>query len=178
MNIYLKAKFKNKLHNLRLQPLSSDDPVLKDDDITKAVEQAHAKQMAELAQLQLQQQGLESTGFEFEQMEDEGEEEDEEEEDTRKEEEFILKARTMPAFYAGLLQGMRLWKRPPHEHCSRCTGYVTTKERIAKLSAALTSTDQSSGVIVKEAGGEQEAWGELRQLEAKITDLRSETVIG
>ena len=94
---------------------------------------------------------------------------------------YMLYPRSKRTFYDTLLAGMRLWKRPPHDHCSRCAEAETTSHRISKLTCALNCLPTSPEArehdeLVQRAGGKQKAWEELRKLETKMPDLKKHTV--
>jgi hypothetical protein len=70
-----------------------------------------------------------------------------------------------------------LWKRPPHEHFSRCADFDTNVHRISELTAALNSTASDPGYkeyleVIKQAGGNALAWKELRDTQLQQPDLK------
>ena len=88
----------------------------------------------------------------------------------------VLKPRSQRFLYGGVLKGLRMWHRPPHNHCERCARYDKAKARLQELTTALLSspTDaeyDSHTAIVERAGGSVEAWEEQRGLALKIPDL-------
>ena len=104
-------------------------------------------------------------------------EEMEQDEDDNHADVRTLCPRTSRFLYQTLLKGMRLWHRPPHNHCERCASYDKTAARIAELTAALTSVCthpgyESNSKIVEAAGGEAKAWEELRALQIALPDLK------
>jgi hypothetical protein len=80
-------------------------------------------------------------------------------------------------FYRQVLKGMRLWNRPPHNHCERCGDYLKAKQRIIELQTALLSTEndpehETHAAVVKRAGGSTTAWKTVRALANKVPDLQ------
>ena len=85
--------------------------------------------------------------------------------------------RSIETFYGTVLKGMRLWKRPQHEYCSRCGDFDKNVLRINELTAALHSTasdpEHSKHVeVIQKAGGSQKAWQELRDAQYAQPDLK------
>ena len=107
-------------------------------------------------------------------------EEEEEEEDyncSDDDERLLLHPRSYRFFYGKLLRSMRLWKRPPHNHCERCAEYEQKANRVNELTVALVSTSGSvefeqHAKVVARAGGSVKAWEELRSLQRKMPDLK------
>ena len=69
---------------------------------------------------------------------------------------------------------MRLWQRPPHDDCQRCTKYEVCRVRMSVLINALyAAVDDVEGpeAVLHEAGGRLAASAELRELSAKYRDL-------
>lgn len=90
---------------------------------------------------------------------------------------FIIYPRTQRTFYNTLLKGMLLWKRPPHDHCSRCDDFDTNVHRISELTSALNGTASNPEykkhqALILEAGGPTQAWTELRDLQLQQPDLK------
>ena len=97
--------------------------------------------------------------------------------DSDKDPALCLFPRSQKTFYGTILAGMRLWKRPPHNHCERCQKYTKTRERIAVLEAVLNSQPfdadyDAQTSVVDSAGGLTAAWEELRSCQHKLPDLR------
>ena len=73
---------------------------------------------------------------------------------------------------------MRLWQRPPEEHCGRCTcaKYVITAARIQELTNALLEGARASGDetvgVVQRTGGATACWEEVRRLQAELPSLQ------
>ena len=92
-------------------------------------------------------------------------------------ERLLLYPRSYRFFYGKLLEPLRLWKRPPHNHCARCAEYEKKSGRLAELTTALLSTPacpehaKHSEVVVR-AGGPIKAWEEVRTLQLKLPDLK------
>ena len=89
----------------------------------------------------------------------------------------VLCPRHKHFFYGGLLDGLRLWHRPPHNHCERCADYDKAKFRLLELNTALLSEPEDAEnaaheAIVQRAGGSSAAWTESRKLALKLPDLR------
>lgn len=51
----------------------------------------------------------------------------------------LLKPRSQRFLYGGVLAGLRMWHRPPHNHCDRCALYEKTSARILELTTSLLS---------------------------------------
>ena len=90
---------------------------------------------------------------------------------------WMLVPRSKRTLYDTILDKMRLWKRPPHDHCERCESYTKTRLRLVALSAALASapmdTDhQAQKSLIEKAGGPPAAWEELRACQNKLPDLQ------
>ena len=89
----------------------------------------------------------------------------------------VLIPRCQRFLYDGVLAGLRMWHRPPHNHCERCAKYEKANARVKELTAALlcAPTDpeyNSHNELVERAGGSVKAWEEQRSLSLKIPDLR------
>jgi hypothetical protein len=90
---------------------------------------------------------------------------------------YVLTPRSSVFFYKRLLGGMRLWKRPPHNHCTRCAEFVTTRDTLCNLTVALCMPAehpeyQRSLDLIERAGGRQKAWVTQRQMTLKLPDLQ------
>ena len=90
---------------------------------------------------------------------------------------LLLRPRSYRFFYRTLLRGVRLWQRPPHNHCERCAAYEKCIKRISDLSAALVSRADSvdhakNSEFVASAGGSAAAWEEVRKLQLQVPDLQ------
>jgi hypothetical protein len=88
----------------------------------------------------------------------------------------VLKPRSKRFLYGGVLDGLRMWFRPPHDYCDRCAKYDKTRARITELTIALLSnpTDPEyviNSAIVGRAGGSVEGWAEQRKLTLQLPDL-------
>ena len=91
--------------------------------------------------------------------------------------ELLLYPRSYKFFYKRLLRSARLWKRPPHNHCSRCAEYTQHVARIQELQGSLLCDADSPEYkkhmeLVKRAGGSQRAWQDVRNMQDKLPDLR------
>ena len=83
-----------------------------------------------------------------------------EDDDDQEDSHLVLHPRSERALYRSVLAGMRLWARPPDEHCDRCAKYVVVKTRIQLLSASLlvqpgTPEWDEAKCVVEGAGGKQ-----------------------
>ena len=72
---------------------------------------------------------------------------------------------------------MRLWQLPPHDHCKRCADYEKGMARLTQLLPAVLSKvgdaeHEEHAKVCERAGGEAEAWIEVRKLQAAIPDLK------
>jgi len=90
---------------------------------------------------------------------------------------LVLYPRSARKLYRGLLAGERLWKRPPHDHCSRCAQHVELTERVKALTAALLSVAgdpefAAHSAMVERAGGPTKAWEEVRAKQLELPDLQ------
>jgi hypothetical protein len=88
-----------------------------------------------------------------------------------------LVPRTMSFFYKSLLKGLRLWQRPPHNHCDRCEEYTTAQTRHKELSEELFSVESHPDheryqKLIHSAGGFNSAHAEVRHLLLKLPDLK------
>jgi hypothetical protein len=88
----------------------------------------------------------------------------------------LLYPRSQRCLYKGILKGIRMWKRPDHDHCSRCGDHVKLCACLMTLQAALLSTAldpeyQSATDVVQRAGGTARAWERVREITNKIPDL-------
>ena len=89
--------------------------------------------------------------------------------------------RSKNAFYNTILKtgkkdGMRLWKRPPHDACTRCDEHETKRHRLFSLQGAIHSVssdpgNETSQEILVRAGGIDKARQEVRDIEHKLEDL-------
>jgi hypothetical protein len=92
-------------------------------------------------------------------------------------EQYVLFPRAQRTFYKSVLAGERLWKRPPHDHCSRCSDHLEITERVRALQTALLSTSEdpesafNAGLVLR-AGGSTKAWEEVRQKQKLLPDLK------
>jgi hypothetical protein len=89
----------------------------------------------------------------------------------------VLKPRCQRFLYGSVLAGLRMWHRPPHNHCERCAKYEKTSARVKELTTALLSEhvdheNASHAAILERAGGSVKAWAEQRSLSLKLPDLR------
>jgi hypothetical protein len=89
----------------------------------------------------------------------------------------VLYPRCKKFFYGSCLAGMRLWHRPPHNHCERCAAYEKAGHRITELNKALLSSSADAEhaahkAIIERAGGTQAGWVEVRKLITKLPDLK------
>ena len=86
----------------------------------------------------------------------------------------VLYPRSERGFFNGLLAGRRLWQRPPHDHCNRCADFTLKSDRVCKLTAALLESPRSlaNKELINEAGGDIEAWSEVRRLQNTLPELR------
>jgi hypothetical protein len=80
---------------------------------------------------------------------------------------WVVYPRSMKTLYGVQLAGVRMWKRPPDNHCERCARYTVTKARIIELTTALTTKEgspewEAAAGIVTRAGGKAKGWEELR----------------
>jgi len=115
-------------------------------------------------------------GEEGEEGNEEEEEGEEEVVEDQKEGEYVLFPRTQRTLYLRVLKGMRSWQRPPHEHCDRCGDHSKWGNRLKQLTPALSSISGEAeyaeqSVVVERAGGEIQAWAEVRKLTLKMPDL-------
>ena len=91
---------------------------------------------------------------------------------------LLLTPRSYRYFYSKrLVGGMRLWHRPPHNHCKRCADYLKKSARMNELNVALLSTSDSAEyeehqAIVGRAGGSVKGWEEVRTLQQQLPDLK------
>jgi hypothetical protein len=89
----------------------------------------------------------------------------------------VLKPRCQQFLYGRVLAGVRMWHRPPHNHCDRCAQHDKACARFKELTTALSSVPNdpeyaSHAAIVERAGGAVEAWAEQRALSRKLPDLQ------
>lgn len=71
----------------------------------------------------------------------------------------VLHPRSKPTFYGVACAGLRLWQRPPEDHCNRCAQYNVKWARVQVLMAALYSApgaveNVENVKVVKRAGGQ------------------------
>jgi hypothetical protein len=90
---------------------------------------------------------------------------------------MLLKPRSCKCFYNRILRGLRLWRRPPHNHCERCGLYTATQARIMELNQALCCSPNSPGYatrleVIEGAGGNTKAWAELYAQQHRLPDLQ------
>jgi hypothetical protein len=88
----------------------------------------------------------------------------------------VLKPRSQKFFYGCVLKGMRMWHRPPHNHCPRCAKFEKATARVKELTTALLSTaadpEHATNIaIVDRAGGSVAGWEETRKLGLELPDL-------
>ena len=89
---------------------------------------------------------------------------------------ITLCPRAKGTFYNSILKGLKLWKRPLHDHCNRCANYSVVNDRITELTVALNhesshpEREKFKGIIQR-AGGRFQAETEKKQLEHTILDL-------
>jgi len=74
----------------------------------------------------------------------------------------ILFPRSQRAFYKSFLAGMRLWQRPPNDHCTRCSDYEVAHNRMCELTAALYSSPNNPE-YANHAEDCGEGWGQTRR---------------
>ena len=72
---------------------------------------------------------------------------------------------------------MRLWSRPPHDHCERCAKYHKYRHRLFELEPAVLSYPNDPGyakhhALLAAAGGREKAWEEKRNIDQKIEELQ------
>jgi len=87
-----------------------------------------------------------------------------------------LRPRTKKFFYERVLKGMRMWHRPPHNHCNRCGDFEKAKGRLLELNAALLSNVGDAeharhSAVVARSGGSAAGWKECRKLQLSLPDL-------
>jgi hypothetical protein len=90
---------------------------------------------------------------------------------------YLLTPRSADFFYKRLLNDMRLWRRPPHNHCDRCAQYTIAKSTVRDLThALLVDPDDAEYPIMAEmverAGGSVKAWETVRNMGHKIPVLQ------
>jgi hypothetical protein len=88
----------------------------------------------------------------------------------------LLKPRSQRFLDEGVLDGMRMWHRPPHNHCDRCAKHDEACARLLELTTALLSSaadpeHATRAAVVERAGGSVAAWAEQRSLALKLPDL-------
>jgi len=110
VKVYLDATDQDQLHKLRVKELCSDRKALDAELLARLLCEVDRREAV----------GVRDFPREGEEEEEEEEEEDkeEDEEDEEEEKELVLCPRTKVTFYKVLLKGSRLWKRPPHDHCT------------------------------------------------------------
>jgi hypothetical protein len=91
-------------------------------------------------------------------------------------EERVLHPRTYTTFYKTILRGVRLWKRPPHDACSRCDDFEKLSNRFKELNLALLSKPDdlehdACMALITRAGGRQAAWRESREAANALPNL-------
>jgi hypothetical protein len=89
----------------------------------------------------------------------------------------VLTPRSESFFYKRALGGLRLWKRPPHNHCDRCGQHATASDTVKRLTVALLSDDDDPEhanhlAMVDRAGGRTAGWATVRKLTDKMPSLR------
>jgi hypothetical protein len=94
---------------------------------------------------------------------------------------WVLYPRSHKTFYRVILAGVRMWKRPPDNHCDRCAKYTVTNARIIELTTALAARQGSpewaaAEGIVQRAGGKTKGWEEVRALTKILPDLEKHRV--
>ena len=80
-------------------------------------------------------------------------------------------------YYGKLLECMRLWRRPPDNHCTRCAEFHQVADRITELRTALSSTSnnvnyQDHQRVLHQAKGRLKAEEELRKLDKLLPNLQ------
>ena len=114
---------------------------------------------------------------EKEEEDEEGEDEDGPEQPPADATQRILYPRSEKCFYKRILKGMRMWKRPDHDDCSRCGAFTKTSERVKALTAALLATEEdaeflAAADLIRRAGGQQKAWQEQREATLLLPGLK------
>jgi hypothetical protein len=148
------AKATNTLDKLSVHLLRSQLPVFNASDVEEALKKESGDSPVS--------QEIDLSGLD--ELDSNGEDSDAEEENDSFEDvdkPTVLYPRAQRAFYKSLLKGMRMWRRPPDEYCARCALYTKNKAKIVELTG------------VTEAGDARpEVWQKLRELRAKMADLR------
>jgi hypothetical protein len=173
---YLDAENTGMLHKLRVKPLACDAPALTDEDLEEAIKTFKAAMADEEvgAREPTDDNDDEQMPIMLSSSEDDDsdEEEHEPDEDTDMECNSTICPRGKGAFYKSLCKGLRLWKRPPHDHCQQCNAYTTMCEEHKQLSCALNGTDKASIARVQREGGPVKAQEKKRELEHKLPVLK------
>ena len=162
---YLSAVKEGRVNDLRLPKLKNEGPV----DFNTVL--AEVLKVTSDQQVEVQQDGRDDQSIDDEGSIDDSWIEGEENDD------LVLTPRSYRIFYNTLLHDMRLWKRPPHNHCERCAEFETAKNRLTELQTAILSLPGSveynkHSEIVGRAGGPVKAWEEVRNLQIKLPDLQ------
>ena len=169
MAVYINAAEMGTLDKVRVPMLSIENVVDVDLEVVTSLEVQQPVVIEAAVELQ---EPSETVG-----QSSELEEEDGDEEMISVEEQFggqWLCPRSQKAFYGTILAKMRLWQRPPHDHCERCTKYEVCTARVNVLNKALYAPVdhvEGSEAVLREAGGRLAASAELRELSAKYRDL-------
>ena len=84
--------------------------------------------------------------------------------------------RTKTTLYKVILKGLRLWARPPHDHCDHCAKWEKTRHRLFELTPALLAYENDPGYrqsmeLLDLAGGREKANTEKRDLEKSMEQL-------
>ena len=164
------------LDNLRIKTMKCDTMMAKEEQEHKGKMGAEDEEDAD--QEDEDEEDEEDEDAAYDKFDDDKEEERSEDEATRNQQMIItLQPRAKGTFYKSILNDLKCWKRPPHDHCDRCTEYQVSNDRITELTIALNHSPNDSEKekfegIVKHAGGRELARAEKKKLEAKIEDLR------
>ena len=91
------------------------------------------------------------------------------------EDKYVLHPRSQKAFFKSALAGVRVWKRPPDNHCDRCEEYATLTANLSKMEEALRNASRMSlpNALLKD--GTTVTHDQLRLGKRKLEDLNGFT---
>ena len=173
---YLAAEADGALDDLRVKVIKADVPM----DIAAALEAVSGKYGFQKPKHLIVKDDEDDAADDDDEEEKAGEDAGQGDSDDSDEDDMdqrVLVPRSTKFFYKTICKGMRLWKRPPHNHCDRCAQYVKAQARVTELQAAVISTasnanHEAHAAVVKDAGGSLTAWEEIRLLQNQLPDLK------